>query len=424
MLWKFGKYVFLLICPLSFSAAAGTLSPKNISIGTSVELVNRQQIFSNGLTAASLSKMYRGGFLEEEEKSRMVSSLKDLNHLFVSNRYGIRMNHCFADTILHHFSSEGFAGVYQRNFSYADFSKDAFVLMAYGNENPYGNSFDFSKTKLLSLNFQEFQVGYRLSECKSESGFSFSVSASALNMKSATDVFVSKGRLLTDTAASQVSLDANGNWWSMPGAGSPERRYFAHNGFGFSGHWEVSYKMKNKWFASLQMNDAGIYTFYRSRRYSTDTSLVYKGFYIDTYALLYQKNEAFTTDSLSRAFNRPFYQRVQHSLPVNFSLFYHRQLKDSSLTLNARITWYPLMRNLFFSCEARKEFQQWYAKAGIYTFFGMHITPTLGAGTHLGKYFLEADLISPQVVFIPGNTRSLGLQVRCAMQLPGKQRKS
>ncbi|MFN4854712.1 MAG: hypothetical protein ACK5JC_09865 [Bacteroidota bacterium] len=416
MKWNCVRFLFLFfLCRNVFPSQAG-LPRKNESI----EFFTTQSAFSTSLSASSLADVYRGGFLDTNRLLSMSKELSGRNQLFFTEKYGLEYSLDVADAFLNRFKIRWDAGVCQRNLLFTTFTGDAFRLLAFGNQPMKENELSLSGTRFLDLNFQEFFTGFT-AVSETESGrFSVRLAGSLLNMKSSSDFQIYRGNMFTDSIGSRIATDISANFRSMPGDTALPSTFFSHRGYGFLGHLSLSYTIKNKFHFALQANDLGTATFYRSSVRSIDTAMVYKGFYIHTYGLLYTPGYTVDTDSLTRAFSRKPGGRYTSYFPSSIIISTSWKPRDTTWQVSLQSTFFPMLSSVFMhQVSLHKTMGVWKYSAGVLQFFGKRYSSTIGVSVKIKKtLFFTLDVISPEVLIIPGSTRSAGIRARARWNLP------
>jgi hypothetical protein len=388
----------------------------------SIEFFSAQSVFSNSLSASSLADVYRGGFLDTNRRMAMNNELNERNQLLFTEKYGMRYSLDIADAFLNRFKIRWDAGICQRNLLFTTFTGDAFRLLAFGNQSLKEKELSFSGTRFLDLNFQEFFTGFTAVTETQSGRFSLRLAGSLLNMKSSSDFQIYRGSMFTDSSGNRVSTDISANLRSMPGDTSLHATFFSHRGFGLLGHLSLSYTIKNKVHLSFHANDLGTAIFYRSSVRSIDTSMVYKGFYINTYGLLYNPGYTVDTDSLTRALSRRPGGRYTSYLPSSIIMSAWWKPRDTTWQISLQSTFFPSLSSVaIHQLNLHKTNGAWKYYAGVLQFFGKRYTSTVGACLKIKKtYFFTLDVISPEVLFIPGSTRSVGIRATARCNLPNR----
>lgn len=408
-------FLALCLCSQSYFTLAGT-PHKNASI----EFFSAQSAFSSSLSASSLADVYRGGFLDTNRLFQMSQELTGNNQLFLTEKWGIKYSFDIADAFLNRFKIRLDAGICQRNLLFTTFTADAFRLLAFGNQPLQEKELSFSGSRFMDYNFQDLFTGFT-AVTETESGrFSLRLAASLLNMKSSSDFQVYRGTMITDSAATELSADIAAKLRSMPGDTSQSSTFFSHRGFGFLGHLSLSYTNKNRVHIGLSANDVGRTTFYRSASRTIDTSMVYKGIYINTYGLLYNPGYTVDTDSLASTFSRRPAGRYTAFFPSSFIMSAWWKPRDTTWQVSLQSTFFPALSSVsFHQLFIHKTFGAWKVQAGALQFFGRRFTSGIGASVKIRKtWFFTLDVISPEVLFLPGKTRSAGVRAAAGWDLP------
>lgn len=242
-----------------------------------------------------------------------------------------------------------FAGISNRNFTDAVFTRDAFQLFFRGNRSYEGKTADINDFQLRLYQYQKFTWGMFNINTSDTSKVSFGYSASLLIGQKMRDIKLN-GEIYTAPYGEYLDVAASGN---MHASDSAHKSLASFNGLGVSADFYFHYKLNDDCYLNFSVMDFGYMNWNKNTsQVSVDTSFHFEG--VEVNDLFDFSDSVFTSSSLSDSAQAEQFlsdrsnQSYSVVLPVHASLemVYHLKEEKIFFTLRDEIMTGKAFRNL------------------------------------------------------------------------------
>ena len=266
------RFIFILICILNSNSWGQILPTKHDTIvhkAHSFVFSGNTELGATSIKNDLLSKVFFGGAISEITKDKSFSKHRS------NNIVGAELNSEFEykNQIINLFGNENLGFSLKAGYNAigsASYSKDAFGLIFYGNENYFGKNADFSNLDFKFVSFQKIGFGILFKKSKS------SIHLNYYNIDNFNEARIYHGNYYQDVNTINDSLDINGF------AGFTEGKKF-NKGFGigidFDIKMQIDWTKDRKAYIQFVAKNIGLATINSGVNYiSFDSTYHYTGF--------------------------------------------------------------------------------------------------------------------------------------------------
>lgn len=304
---------FILVCTLNTQAQYNASFLNYRFTGRSVATNIDFETGSNGLSSEMVDKLLYGGYISNDLKKESSKNLR------AENNFGICLNYEVNAFLKGKKKYDFLVGFKNQEVLNATYTRDFYNLMFYGNNMYKGATANLSNSNVNALRFQELKFGLMLHEVDSLGKIGISVSI--LKGEQLFYIKTNKNSNLYTSADGQ-ELVFNSNF-SMAISDTNNRRITGFNGIGASADifFETYYKSSigKKSLLTVNANNIGfIHWFNNSVQYSSDSSLRFTGYQINTINDLRDSTiNRFNQDSLLRNLSNARSEAFNVNTPTN-----------------------------------------------------------------------------------------------------------
>jgi len=230
-------------------------------------------VFSNAISANFFKPFIRGGEVTQSLIDNQMSRLISTNNLIGFDadfrlRYTFGLDSLFKNKRNNlHFV----VGLADRNHLDANFTDNLFDVAFNGNTKYKGDTVSLGPFNSYGLKYQQLSLGlvYTTQE------FQYGLVMSYLNGQSLNNLFLTKGKLITEIDGKSLEFDTEMDIYISDTANTG---FLANNGTGVSGDFYIQY-LSNDFSFLVEVNDLGFINWNEnSNRYTVDTTYNYVGF--------------------------------------------------------------------------------------------------------------------------------------------------
>ena len=280
-------FLLVLVCVLCASSIWSQSLPRyydTLELKQEIIIDGNIEYFSSSIEKDIISKFYRGGFISSEMKNRSYDKHQGVNRFGGLAQGDIE----YRNYNLKFFKKKNWGIVVKGGYGSigsALYSKDAFGMLMYGNEQYRGETIDLSGSNMTFVSYQKIGFGFIDPESKSNV---------SLNFYNISDRFYGHFRNV------EITQDALGDTLDIVLKGefnSKQNKKF-NQGFGIGFDLDftlpISYGNEKTAFIQFQMENVGFgYLYEKQKAYNVDTSFSFAGFQLSDLI----GDEAIFTDS-------------------------------------------------------------------------------------------------------------------------------
>ncbi len=295
----------------------------------SINLNSEYEINSNALTNEFLSRFYRGGYINNDMKDRVLKRLDGYN------RVGGHFNYnavCFfrKDSSRYAYT----LGFKQQQLFNTSFSSDFFKLGFYGNKMYKGETANLSNSNINLYSYQEIKLGVILNEVDTTHA-SMGISVSYLRGQNLAQLKTNTSSVYTAGDASQIVLNTNA---SLALSDTTTKGGALSNGNGASVEFytEMPYVSRlGKSLFFLSVNNLGFIRWNKnSLYYTTDSIFTYSGIHVSNlFDLKDSTLQSIGMDSIIKNSTSLSRRYISTNLPTSFFIT-HKIRFSKYFTLN------------------------------------------------------------------------------------------
>lgn len=294
------------------------------SAKTRVGITGDFDVNSTSLTAAFISKFYKGGFIDTDLKNNVLERTKNTNTIGANLNYGAYVG-IKLDSLFHKENISLFFSLRDRAHFDASFSKDFYKVGFYGNADYAGKTADFNNFSMNLLRYQQLQIG--LFSSQYDSAARWGIAVSILKGEQYASVFASKAELFTSEDGQYIDFNTN---MQVAQSDTAKKGIGAFNGIGASVDIYFEAPFKTKYGDSklrVSVADIGAIRFNDQTLYLNQDSLFhYTGFQVNSIYDLQDSTFASTSqDNIINAIAPFKKQSLSITLPSTLNLTYETQ---------------------------------------------------------------------------------------------------
>ena len=294
------------------------------SASTRIGICAEGGINSTAFTAQFLSKFYKGGYIDKEQKDQVLDRVRNQNIIGADLNYGVYVG-LKLDSLFHKKNISLFFSLRDRAHFDGQFSKDLYKVAFYGNAAYAGQTADFNNFSLNLIRYQQLQVG--LFSSKYDSAARWGIAVSLLKGEQYLSVFAQKAELYTSADGQYIDFATD---MQVAQSDTAKKGMGAFNGIGASIdiYFEAPFKTR-RGDSKLRVSvaDIGAIKFNSQSLYlNQDSTFHYSGFQVNSIYDL--QDSTFASTSQDSLVNRvaPFKkQSFSATLPSTLNLSYETQ---------------------------------------------------------------------------------------------------
>jgi hypothetical protein len=315
---------------------------KNISLET------EYYFGSNAITSKFFTYYYLNRYIDNGLKTDVSERLDETGNRFGSE-FKTSLRFTYKTKTTKNFNTLYYAGICNRNFIDALFTRDAFELYFRGNSAYRGRTARFDDFKLRIHQYQKITWGLMNIATGDSSKVSFGYSGSFLVGQFMKDVSIS-GNLFTAQNGEYLDVNASGN---LHASDSAHTKLTSLNGMGASVDFYFHYRMNDDCYLNFSVNDFGFMNWNNNTSLvSVDTSFHFEG--VEVNDLFDFSDSVFTSSSLTDSaqamqfLNHRSRQNYSQVLPVHATVdfVYHLSEEKIFFTLHDEMMTGKAFRNL------------------------------------------------------------------------------
>ncbi len=176
------------------------------STKTRVGITGDFDMNASALTSEFLSKFYKGGFIDDDLKNRVLDRTRNMNTIGANLNYGVYVG-IKLDSLFHKQNVSLFFSLRDRAHFDARYSKDFYKVGFYGNADYAGETANFNDFNLTFLRYQQLQVG--LFSSKYDSAARWGIALSFLKGEQYASVYAQKAELFTSEDGQYIDFSTN-----------------------------------------------------------------------------------------------------------------------------------------------------------------------------------------------------------------------
>ena len=380
------------------------------SISSNLEYVSG----SNALNAELMNTLLYGGYIDQSMKDKSSKKLR------AHNNFGTSINYDINAIVKGGKKVDLVFGVKDQELVNADFTRDFYHLLFYGNSDYKGKTADLSKCNFNALRFQEFKFGAMMNKVDSMGKIGISVSF----LKGEQMFYLATGNnssFYTSDDGSEVIWNSDFN---LALSDTSKKGLSSFNGMGASAdlYFETEYKSKigKRSLIIVNANNIGfIYWRNQSVQYSSDSVYHYTGYSVENINDLRDTTLGnLTRDSILNRLLNNYSKNFNVNIPTNLILINKIYFGDEKFCFSFGFR-HIFNANYIPYVFVEPEYRYKHVTFGFHTGYGGYTRLNVGASAawNFPGWYLKIGSNSLQGFIFPKSTSGQGIYLTLAKKL-------